>query len=722
MAELTVERLFSDPPLAPRLPTEPAFAPRGDTLAWLRPAADDRERQDLWRYDPESGAESLWLSGTAFTESGSALTDAEKAERERRRQFARGVTRFMFHRDGRRVIVPAAGHAFLFDPDADRLTGLTPAGTRQTDFRQSPDGEHLSCVRNGDLYVIGIADGTERRLTHEGGRTVSHGIADFIAQEEMHRFDGHWWSPDSGRIAYTRVDESPVDVSYRYEIDADGIRVVPQRYPYAGQANADVRLLVCELATGASTEIRYRLAPDDYLARVDWWGGRLLVQTQARDQQSLRVTAHDPASGAAELLFEERAPASWINLHDNFRAIDGERFLWSSERDGCAHLYLMENGALRQLTAGEGRVSRVLWADAGRALIAGWFDDPTEQHVYEVALAAAQPARPIRVTTTAGWHDAVASPDGLRLLDRSTGFDDPGTIRLFTRASRDAGAGHAWHTEPPRVVVAESLDEPHPYSGFRDRHATPRLGTIEAEDGQALYYRLTLPHGVAPPREGFPVIVHVYGGPGVQRVRNEWPSLLLQLFTRHGYAVFELDNRGSGLRCPAFEAPIRGRLGDIEVRDQLRGVEWLRSLDHVNAERVGVYGHSYGGYMAIMCMLKAADRFRAGAAVAPVTDWRLYDTHYTERYLGLPEANPDGYAGSSVFPWIGGLRGRLLLIHGMADDNVLFTHSTRLFHALQARHLPFDMMTYPGAKHALQERDVSIHRFDLILDFFGRHL
>jgi dipeptidyl-peptidase-4 len=194
------------------------------------------------------------------------------------------------------------------------------------------------------------------------------------------------------------------------------------------------------------------------------------------------------------------------------------------------------------------------------------------------------------------------------------------------------------------------------------------------------------------------------------------------LLARHGFGVLELDNRGSANRDRNFETPIYGQLGAVEVRDQLVGATHLQSLDWVDGERIGVFGHSYGGYMTIMCMAKAAHIFRAGVAVAPVTDWRLYDTHYTERYLSTPEGNPGGYESSGVFLHLHGLTGRLLLIHGMADDNVLYTHSTMLYRALQARMQPFEMMAYPGSKHALQERDVSIHRFNLLLDFFEKAL
>jgi dipeptidyl-peptidase-4 len=613
------------------------------------------------------------------------------------------------------------GAAHLLDLGDDSLRQVTPSGTRQTDFQFAPDGHRISYVRAGDLYVLELEAARELRLTVDGGGTIANGIADFIAQEEMHRFEGHWWSPDSRFVAYTRVDETPIAESQRYEIDADAVRVITQRYPYAGAANAAVDLRVHELATGRVLDLGWKLAPDDYLARVVWWGGRLLVQAQSRDQRRLALLAFDPQTGKRTELWNETSP-TWINLHDNCRPVDDQRLLWTSERDGCAQLYLWQDGALRALTAGEGRVNRILWADQGTALIQGWFGNPTEQHVYRVPLDPESAAVPAAVTTRPGWHDAAVNRDGTRLLDRCTALDHPGHLQLIDLAAPRASGVPAAGSATPRTVAAEVIEAGHPYFPYLAGHATPTLGSLTADDGQTLYYRLTCPVGLPAPVNGYPVIVHVYGGPGVQRVRNEWSPLLLQLLAANGYGVLELDNRGSGNRGRRFEAPIHRRLGDVEVQDQLRGAAFLRGLDWVDPDRIGIFGHSYGGYMALMCLLKAPDVFRAAAAVALVTDWSLYDTHYTERYLGTPAENPEGYRASSVFPYLDDLRGRLLLIHGMADDNVLFTHSTRLYRELQARNLAFEMMAYPGSKHSLQERDVSIHRFNLILNFFGRSL
>ncbi|HEX7036980.1 MAG TPA: alpha/beta fold hydrolase [Pseudomonadales bacterium] len=721
MVELTVRRLFSDPPLFPGLPQSPQLTPDGRYVAYLRGADDDRERLDLWRVDLTTGRHEAWVDGRRLADAGSGpATEAEKAERERRRQFASGITAFRFSPDGTRLLMPVNGTAFLLDlPSAEpatagELRAVTPPGTRQTDIRFSPDGAALSYVRDGNLYHLSLATGRETPLTADGGGIVTNGIADFIAQEEMHRFDGYWWSPDGRWLAFTRVDESPVAESLRFEIEAETVTAVPQRYPYAGAANADVRLLVLELASGTMREIPYRQEQDDYLARVAWLGGRLAVQRQSRDQKCLELWLFDPVSGDGECCVRETAQ-TWVNLHDNLLAVgeadDAPRFLWTSERDGHSHLYLFEHGELRPLTGGEGRINRVHRADSVRALVSGWFETPTEQHLYEVRLDGA--STPRRLTVEPGWHEVTVSDDGRRALDRVTSLHTPGRLELL---ALDEGTA-----APRRVLVEHPIDDSHPYHPYLPGHVTPELGTLRAEDGQTLHYRLTRPPAPAP-AGGHPAIVYVYGGPGVQRVRNEWPPLLLQLLAGQGYAVLELDNRGTGNRDRAFEAPIHRRLGQVEVRDQVTGARFLADLPWVDGARIGVFGHSYGGYMTLMCLLQRPDVFRAGVAVAPVTDWRLYDTHYTERYLETPVANPAGYRDSDVLSHLDGPARPLLLIHGMADDNVLFTHTTKLIRALQARGRKFEMMAYPGSKHALQERDVSIHRFELLLDFFGRHL
>jgi dipeptidyl-peptidase-4 len=270
-------------------------------------------------------------------------------------------------------------------------------------------------------------------------------------------------------------------------------------------------------------------------------------------------------------------------------------------------------------------------------------------------------------------------------------------------------------------MAANKLDTTHPCFPYLAQQGQVEFGELQAEDGQTLHYRLIKPPHLAAGAT-CPLLVTVYGGPGVQRVTNEWIPPWHHYMAGRGYGLLQLDNRGSSNRGKAFEDPIYGQLGVAEVQDQLTGVRYASNLPWVDAQRIGVFGHSYGGYMTLMLMMQAAGIFAAGVSVAPVTDWALYDSHYTERYLRLPADNAAGYLASSVFPYVTQLKGRLLVIHGMADDNVLFTNSTKLYKALQDNNIPFEIMNYPGAKHGLSGRKVNLHRYGMMDDFFDLHL
>ena len=710
---LTPKRLFDAEPLLPPLPQQAQFVPDSADVVYLQTAPHNREELQLWRFRSDTGRAECWLTADALGASDASETEAERAERERRRQFAAGITSFEFSDDGTRLLVPFAGRGFVFEVADELGTPLygSPATTRQSELTLSPTGRWLSFVRAGDLYVTNLVSGEETRLTHDGGDTVTNGAPDFIAQEEMHRFTGHWWSPDERCIAFQRTDESPVAISHRHDINADEIRVIDQRYPYAGASNAAVSLHLATPGDAAVRPLPAATPEDGYLARVVWGGDVLYVQVQTRDQQQLQTKRLEIGSEASSWqLIDEEHSATWINLQDDLQGWN-DGLLLCSERGGSNRLYVCaatpEGGwQTEALTPAAHRITRVVRADAERGDIyyCAWEENPTQQHLYRRAADGNVTA----LTRSEGWHDGLVNQAGTWRLDQWSNLTTPPTLDVVRL---DDGERHR--------IAGGPVTAAHGYHAYAALHRPSALGTLNANDGQTLHYRLTLPADTTTP---VPAIVYVYGGPGVQRVRNDWPPLMLQLFAQRGFAVLELDNRGSGNRTPAFEAPIYRRLGNVEVQDQLLGVDFLRGLDAIDAQRIGVFGHSYGGYMTLMCLAQAPDAFKAGTSVAPVADWHLYDTHYTERYLGTPQDNPRGYADSGVLPHLDKLRGGLLLIHGMADDNVLFANCTALMHRLQELGTPFELMTYPGSKHALQEPHVSIHRFELMLDFFERVL
>ncbi|PZN26758.1 MAG: S9 family peptidase, partial [Proteobacteria bacterium] len=554
-----------------------------------------------------------------------------------------------------------------------------------------------------------------------------YGVAEFIAQEEMDRDTGYWWSPDERRIAYTRIDDAPVQEVERFEIDAAGARSYRQRYPAAGTPNTSVALEVLELDSGDVQPVA--LGDDIYLARVTWFpdSRHLAVQRQSRDQKRLDFLKVDAHTGANRTLFTERSDY-WVELHDDLHFLEQRpAFIWASRRTGYKHLYLydLDGRLLRPLTAGEWMVvgdgveSGLVGVDERKGLVYFLANEasPTQRHLYATSLDTRDPGAVRRISREPGWHDARLVPGEDRYLDLWSSPTQPPSASLRNLD----GSLH-------RELIANRLDEHHPYHPWLESHVTEEYGWLEAEDGQRLHYRLLKPRDLQPGRR-YPVVVDTYGGPHFQYVREDWmggaraaQGYFRQVLAQHGFVVFTLDNRGSGFRGNAFETAIAGRLGHVEVADQLRGVEFLKTQPYVDPQRIGIMGWSYGGYMALMA-LTTTNVFRAGVAGAPVTEWRLYDTHYTERYLGMPADNTKGYDASSVLTHAHALHGALLLVHGMADDNVLFTNSTLLMQRLQTLGKHFQVMTYPGGKHGLiRMPDTGRHYYEMVLRFFQREL
>ena len=726
--ELSLARIYGAPDLSGPTLRGAQFSPDGRRVTYLKARADDINAYDLWELDSASGRHKLLVDSRRLAPVEQPLSTEEQARRERQRIAAlRGIVEYQWAPGGRGLLFPLGGDLYYYDlrarPEA-ATRRLTDTTAFETDAKFSPRGRYVSFIRDQDLYVLELATGRERALTTDGDGPVSNGVAEFIAQEEMDRHTGYWWSPDERHVAVTRVDESRVPEVERFEVHATEVKVYRQRYPAAGTANALVSLAVVDTETGARQPIDLGPDTDIYLARVDWFpeGDRLLVQRQSRDQRTLELLACPAAGGEPRRLLRETSD-TWVDLHDDLRFVEGHRqFVWSSQRTGHKHLYLYDyDGQLvRPLTAGEWDAwalpeGRGVDADRGLVYFTASERSALERHLYVARLDTATPSQPRRLTVDGnGWNRVWMSQDAKSYLRSYSDPDQPTRWSLHDVSGRRL----AW-------LVENRLDPGHPYAPYLDRHVTPQYGQLRAADGTVLDWVMRRPAVLEPGRR-YPAIVTVYGGPGAQTVRRAFDgpsSFITQLLVQRGYVVFSLDNRGSGQRGHRFESALHGQLGRVEVEDQLRGVEFLKSLQFVDPARIGVFGWSYGGYMTLMLMTKGNGAFRAGVTGAPVTDWRLYDTHYTERYLGKPNDRAAAYEASSVFPWLDGLRGSLLVMHGMADDNVLFTNSTSLFTALVDKGIPFDAMPYPGSKHAaLSFPDTGIHGWNTILRFFDREL
>ena len=729
--KLTLEAITGDAPLSGPTLMKPQIAPDGSRVTFLRGRDDDRNRLDLWEYHVASGQTRMLVDSSVVLPGEEALSDEEKARRERQRIAGlSGIVDYQWSPDSKRLLFPLGGELYLYDLErggADAVRKLTSGEGFATDPKISPRGGFVSFIRARDLWVIDLATGRQLRLTSDASDTVANGVAEFVADEEMDRHTGYWWAPDDSAIAFARIDESPVPLVRRYEVYADRTEVVEQRYPAAGEANVRIQLGVIAPRAGARPKwIDLGPDPDIYLARVDWRDPqRLTFQRQSRDQQRLDLVEADLATGRQRILVTETAD-TWVPLHNSLRFLADGRFIWSSERSGYQHLYLAsEDGSrLEPITSGPWPVDELLAVDQARGLV-----------YFSAGARAVEGAAPDAAATQRHVHVVPLEGGRVRTLSREDGVHNAS----FARNASVYVDSWSSTTTPPQVVLHDAdgrliasllpndLDDPaHPYAPYRAAHLPTEFGTLTAADGTTpLHYSLIRPAGFDPSRK-YPVIVHVYGGPAAQTVLDAWPgrsdAFFNQYLAQQGYVVFSLDNRGTPRRGREFGGALYGRQGTVEVDDQRKGVEWLRAQPWVDGDRIGVHGWSNGGYMTLMLLARAPDDYACGIAGAPVTDWALYDTHYTERYMGLPDANPDGYAAARVLAHSANIRpGALLLVHGMADDNVLFTNSTALMSDLQARGTPFELMTYPGAKHGLRGSD-ALHRYRLAETFLRRCL
>ncbi len=710
---LTIERIYESPSLAGSSPRSLKVAPDGKRVTYLQGKQSDYERLDLWEYNIASGESRLLFDSDDLSSGEETLSDEEKARRERMRLSGSGIVSYQWSTDGTALLFPMGGDVFYHKLGESGAKQLLNTDAFETDIKLSPKGNYISFIRDQNLFVKHIASGEETAITTNGGGNLKYGMAEFVAQEEMGRMTGYWWSPDEQYIAFTEVDETPVDIITRSEIYADEIKMIEQKYPSAGTPNVKIRLAIQHLKTQQRNWVDLGKDEDIYLARGKWMpdSEHFTYQWQNRTQQELELRSVNVKTNTQNVLLAESSN-TWVNLHDDFTFINqGKQFIWASERDGFKHLYLFNSDGtlVRQLTKGKWVVDQLEAVDekAGKVYFTGRKDTPLESHLYSVNLKGGDVSK---LTAREGYHHITFSGDASIYIDMSSTANTPFQVSLH----KASGKQITWLEE-------NKLDANHPLTPYVKDWIKPEFGTITNDEGIDLYYRLYKPAKL----EGkHPVIVYLYGGPHAQVVNNQWGGnrgLLMQHWVSKGYVVFSIDNRGSNYRGKAFEEPIYKAMGSVEVDDQVTGVKFLHTLPYVDKERIGVYGHSYGGYMTLMSMFKAGDYFKAGVSGAPVTTWRLYDTHYTERYMGNPNTDSDAYDASSVFPYAQDLKGPLLIYHGMADDNVLFTHSTKLYKHLQDMGKPFEVMDYPGKKHSIRGKQTGIHLYHTITNFFDRH-
>ncbi len=697
----STESLEADPELARFVATrghrlgQPAHAratPDGSRVLYLESDARS-DVQRLWRFDVATGKARLLVTAESLAGvPDRPPTPEEAAQRERMRLTARGLGSFELSRDGKLALVPFGGRIYLVDVETGRSRPLPRGQTADFDPRLSPDGRWVASVEAGDLFVRSATGGPPVQLTRGASPTLTHGLAEFVAEEEMDRFHGYWWSPDSSALAFEEADSSGVERYYL--VDAAHPEVAPEGSPYPrpGKANVRVRLSVVSRTGGAPAWVEWDRARFPYLARVSWpEGGPLLLEVESRDQKELLLLAADPRSGRSRELVHEHDDA-WIDLDDDLVWLPARRqLLWSSQRSGEDELELRdEHGALlRPLTTAAQGFRGVAWVNEreGAVVVEGGARS-SEQSLWRIPLDGGPPkllaGGPEFHSTTGRGPDAAAS-DAPLLVDHVERLDRPARTLLLSPESGGVLGELPDRAEPPEPPRAE-------------------IERIEIP-GAILEAEVVLPRSFDPSRR-YPVIDWVYGGPGFVTVRRSAESdQLQQWLADQGFVVVRIDNRGTPDRDRAFERVLAGSFARVPLGDQVAGLAALtRKRPYLDRSRVGIIGASFGGYLSALALLRRPDVFRAAVAIAPVVDWEDYDTHYTERYLGLPATNASGYRESSLLTGAESLSRPLMLAHGTADDNVHFAGTLKLVGALEAVGKAPEFLVIPGQTHLFADQ------------------
>jgi dipeptidyl-peptidase-4 len=617
-----------------------------------------------------------------------------------------------FSSDGEELLYEGDGDLFVVHVDTGDWEQLTKTPVAEVDPQLSPDGKTVVFRRGWDLYSIDVATHKETPLTTNGTETLRNGGLDWVYPEELDLGTAFWWSPDSKWIAYLQFDTSREPIFPHEDLLRTRALYEPERYPQAGENNADVHLGVVAAAGGPIRWLEVGDTRNAYLiARAGWMPDSKSVYAirTNRVQNRLEMLSIGVESGVSSTIFRESDPY-WINLRGDVEFLkDGKQFLWTSERDGFRHIYLysMDGKNVQQLTKGLWEVTGIAAVNeaeaGGRVFYNSTEPTPLEQHFYSIGLDG----QGKRQLTAAGYTHAISmGPGGAYYLDTSANLGNPPRTTLHSGDGKELEVySEADRTQLERFEILPT-----------------EIVKFNLSDGTPLYGRLIKPAGFEPGKK-YPAIVTVYGGPGVaDPIHNTWAGTGIdQVLAQKGYVVWQTENRGIMGRGHAFETAVYHNLGVTELADQVAGIKYLISQGFVDPDRIGIHGWSYGGFMTLNAMLNAPDVFRCGFSGAPVTSWLNYDTIYTERYMGLPSENPEGYQNTALPPKAGNLKGKLMIAHNFEDDNVLFQNTLQAIDALELAGKQFEFMLYPQKAHGVTGA-ASRQMNQMMVDFFDRNL
>jgi dipeptidyl-peptidase-4 len=629
---------------------------------------------------------------------------------------------YTFSKDETKLLVPTATEQiYRYSSKADYMIidiksgKVTPVSNgKQLDAEFSPDGNHVAFVKDNDLYVKDISSNSEKRITTDGKMNhIINGAADWVYEEEFALTKGFYWSPDSKKIAFFRFDETEVK---EFLMPTYGTLYPGEyrfKYPKAGEKNAIVTIHVYDLETNTKKEIPTAKAPENYIPRIHWSpdSKSLMILRLNRHQNHLEYLLADATSAKVNLVLEEKSE-TYVEIDDNFNWLsDSKRFLITSEKDGYNHIYLYSTDGklVKQITSGPWDVDKVNGVNEKSEIIYYQSSEksPMEKHVYSVSLNGKKKKQ---ITLENGMHNADFSHGFKYFINQRSSANKPYVFELYD------GNGKKLRTIKDNADLSNKLTS---------YNLSPKtFFTFTNSVGIELNGWMIKPTDFDPAKK-YPVLMFVYGGPGHNTVNDSWEGsnyMWYQYMAQKGYLIVSIDNRGTGRRGVAFKNATYLQLGKLETEDQIDGANYLMSLPFVDKNRIAIQGWSYGGYMSSLCITKGADIFKVGIAVAPVTNWRFYDSIYTERYMRTPEENAEGYDSNSPINHVDKLRGKYLLIHGTADDNVHFQNAIEMTSSLIKSNKQFDVMFYPDKNHGIYGGNTRLHLYTLITDYLDKNL
>jgi len=710
---LTIEAIYQPGGLGGRGPENTEWSPDGSRLSFVQ--RDEKgEKGELWSVDAATGEKKVLVSAEKLALLAPDVNKV-KNEREKERLTRYHVAAYLWAPDSKYLIFDSGGQLWIYDLGTATAVQFTSATDPSGDPKFSPDGSHVAYVRKHNLYVRPVSGKGEKQLTKDTGENLLNGDIDWVYAEELDVRSNYFWSPDSKEIAFLHMDETKVPTYPITDWMPTHPNVDQEKYPKVGDPNPVVKLGVVDAGGGKVRWISLTKDEDSYIPRFGWVRhGVVWAEVLNRTEDKMDLYFVDVKSGKSRVVLTETTPGAWIDFeHTEVRFLKSSgQFLWPSWRDGNMHLYLYsfdQQNPLgadarleRQLTQGDFEVLGIEGVDeaAGTVFFAANKDDPRQTQLYSVELDGSGFKA---LTSEEGQHSGSFSDDGKHYLHR---FSGPATAPRLSLCAVGGSCSPVW----------EARDEIAEY-GLR----APKYLEFKADDGTTLYGRLLLPpEGTASGK--IPLIVNIYGGPAGQMVTKSAPSAFDEILARKGFAIFAVDNRGTPGRDRKFQTAIRHEFGAVELKDQLTTLDQLLAqYPQLDKDRVGIWGWSNGGSMTLYAMTHS-DRFRAGVAVAPVTDQVNYDTIYTERYMGLLKEDRNGYEQSDVTKSADKLHGALLLVHGTSDDNVHFQNSIQMIDALIKAGKQFRLMIYPNKTHGIAGKDARVHLFTMITDHFEREL